>query len=116
MRYAYLLTAALLLNGCAALKTTPQPQLPPAPTEQAQEITRAQSAGLPRLGSISTQVRGSPDDAELALAAEANQRGAVYYQLIMVDETMTPGYWYATAILYGASPASGRMPRPSSHC
>ncbi|CAK6488941.1 Lipoprotein BsmA [Pantoea sp. Nvir] len=105
MRYAYLLTMALLVSGCSALKTTPQP--PPAPTHQAQEITRAQSAGLPRLGSVSTQVRGSPDDAQRALAAEANQRGAVYYQVIMVDETVTPGYWYATAILYGASPAAG---------
>lgn len=105
MRYAYLLTMALLLSGCSALKTTPQP--PPAPTQQAQEINRAQSAGLPRLGSISTQVRGSPDDAERSLAAEANKRGAVYYQIIMVDETVTPGYWYATAILYGASPTAG---------
>ena len=86
MRYAYLLTMALLVSGCSALKTTPQP--PPAPTHQA-------------------QVRGSPDDAQRALAAEANQRGAVYYQVIMVDETVTPGYWYATAILYGASPAAG---------
>jgi len=96
---------ALLLSGCSALKTTPQP--PPAPAHQAQEITRAQSAGLPRLGSVTTQVRGSPDDAQRALAAEANQRGAVYYQIIMVDETVTPGYWYATAILYGASASAG---------
>jgi len=96
---------ALLLSGCSALKTTPQP--PPAPAHQAQEITRAQSAGLPRLGSVTTQVRGSPDDAQRALAAEANQRGAVYYQIIMVDETVTPGYWYATAILYGASATAG---------
>jgi len=105
MRYAYLLTTALLLSGCSALKTTPPP--PPAPAHQAQEITRAQSAGLPRLGSVTTQVRGSPDDAQRALAAEANQRGAVYYQIIMVDETVTPGYWYATAILYGASATAG---------
>ncbi|MDU6434604.1 MAG: biofilm peroxide resistance protein BsmA [Pantoea sp.] len=105
MRYAYLLTMALLLSGCSAMKTTPQP--PPAPTHQAQEITRAQSTGLPRLGSITTQVRGSPDDAQRSLAAEANQRGAVYYQVIMLDETVTPGYWYGTAILYGASPTAG---------
>ncbi|MEZ3501683.1 biofilm peroxide resistance protein BsmA [Pantoea sp. KPR_PJ] len=105
MRYAYLLTLALLLSGCSALKTTPQP--PPAPAHQAQEINRAQSAGLPRLGSISAQVRGSPDDAQRALAAEANQRGAVYYQVIMLDETVMPGFWYGTAILYGASPTAG---------
>lgn len=105
MRYAYLLTMALLLSGCSAMRTTPQP--PPAPTHQAQEITRAQSAGLPRLGSITTQVRGSPDDAQRSLASEANKRGAVYYQVIMLDDTVTPGFWYGTAILYGASPTAG---------
>ncbi len=105
MRYDYLLTMALLLSGCSALQTTSQP--PSAPTSQAQEINRAQSAGLPMLGSIITQVRGSPDDAQRALAAEANQRGAVYYQVIMLDETVTLGFWYATSILYGASPTAG---------
>ncbi|BAN97759.1 hypothetical protein E05_29930 [Plautia stali symbiont] len=41
-----------------------------------------------------------------AIAARANQSGAVYYQILMVDETTMPGFWYATAILYGA-PSGG---------
>lgn len=105
MRYAYLLAVALLLSGCAALETTTQP--PPAPTSHAQEINRAQSMGLPKIGTISTRVRGSPDDAERSLEARANQAGAVYYQIIMIDETVMPGFWYATATLYGASPSAG---------
>ncbi|ARF51631.1 biofilm peroxide resistance protein BsmA [Pantoea stewartii] len=105
MRYVMLLTLSLLLSSCAAFQETPK--APPAPTAQAQSITRAQSYGLPKLGTISASVRGSPDDAERAIAARANQAGAVYYQILMVDETITPGIWYTTAILYGASPAAG---------
>lgn len=95
----------LLLSGCSALTTTPE--APPPPASQAQEISRAQSASLPKLGNISVSVRGSPDDAERALAAKANQAGAAYYQIVMMDETVTPGIWYATAILFGRSPAAG---------
>ncbi|ADD78694.1 biofilm peroxide resistance protein BsmA [Pantoea ananatis] len=105
MRYALLLTLSLLLSGCSLFQVTPKP--PPAPTGHAQSITRAQSGGLPKLGTISASVRGSPDDAQRAIAARANQAGAVYYQILMVDETVTPGIWYTTAILYGASPAAG---------
>lgn len=99
-----ILLLGLLLSGCAALHTTPQP--PPAPTSQAQEITRAQSYGLPKLGTVSAHSRGSPDDVQRAIAARANQSGAVYYQILMVDETTMLGFWYATAILYGA-PSGG---------
>ena len=63
---------------------------PPAPTTQAQEITRAQSYGLPKLGTVSAHSRGSPDDVQRAIAARANQSGAVYYQILMVDETTMP--------------------------
>ncbi|WP_158150491.1 biofilm peroxide resistance protein BsmA [Pantoea ananatis] len=105
MRYALLLTLSLLLSGCSLFQMAPKP--PPAPTGHAQSITRAQSGGLPKLGTISASVRGSPDDAQRAIAARANQAGAVYYQILMVDETVTPGIWYTTAILYGASPAAG---------
>ncbi|MBW1215986.1 MULTISPECIES: biofilm peroxide resistance protein BsmA [Pantoea] len=105
MRYALLLTLSLFLSGCSLFQDTPK--APPAPTGEAQSITRAQSYGLPKLGTISASVRGSPDDAERAIAARANQAGAVYYQILMVDETITPGIWYTTAILYGASPAAG---------
>ncbi len=98
------LVISLLLSGCAAFKTTPQ--APPPPTSHAQEITRAQSGGLRKLGNITVTTRGSPDDAERALAARANQLGAVYYQILMLDETTLPGFWYGTAILYGA-PSTG---------
>ena len=67
----------------------------------------AQSYGLPKLGTISAQVRGSPDDAQRAIAARANQSGATYYQILMLDETVLPGFWYATAILYGPSTGTG---------
>ena len=104
MRYL-MIACLLLLSGCSALKTTPE--APPPPTSQAQEISRAQSANLPKLGNISVSVRGSPDDAERELAAKANQAGAIYYQIVMIDETVMPGIWYATAILYGASTTTG---------
>ena len=93
----FLLVLSLLLTGCAAFKTTPE--APPPPTSHAQEISRAQSYGLRKLGNIT-------DDAERALAARANQVGAVYYQILMLDETTLPGFWYGTAILYGAPSAS----------
>jgi hypothetical protein len=105
MRFAGLMFSALLLSGCSALDTTPQ--APPAPSQQAQEISRAQSAGLPKLGNISVSVQGSPDDAQRAIAAKASQAGAVYYHIIMVDETVMPGFWYSSAILYGASSTTG---------
>ncbi|KNC14633.1 biofilm stress and motility protein A [Pantoea sp. RIT-PI-b] len=98
------LTLTLLLSGCAAFTTTPQ--APPPPGSQAQEISRAQSFGLPKLGNITATTRGSPDDAQRAIAAKANQAGAVYYQIVMLDETTIPSFWYATAILYGAPSAS----------
>lgn len=104
MRYI-MIAFLLLLSGCSALKTTPEP--PPPPATQAQEVSRAQSANLPKLGNISVSVRGSPDDAQRALAEKANQAGAVYYQVVMIDETVMPGLWYATAILYGRSTATG---------
>lgn len=105
MRYAYLLIISLLLAGCSAFETTPK--APPAPTQQAQEISRAQSGGLPKLGNITVNVHGSPDDAQRAIAAQANQAGAAYYQIVMLSETVMPGLWYASAILYGTSPATG---------
>jgi PBP1b-binding outer membrane lipoprotein LpoB len=104
MRYI-MIAFLLMLSGCSSLKTTPQQ--PPPPSSQAQEVSRAQSTDLPKMGNISVSVRGSPDDAERELAAKANQAGAAYYQIVMVDETVMPGLWYATAILYGRSPATG---------
>ncbi|KOC90693.1 biofilm peroxide resistance protein BsmA [Winslowiella iniecta] len=103
MRITIHLLLALLLSGCSALNTTPQP--PPVATSQAQSITRAQSLSLTRLGNITATVRGSPDDAERAIAAKANALGASYYYIIMVSETVIPAMWYATATLYGPSAA-----------
>ncbi len=105
MRYAYFLALSLLLSSCAAFQDTPK--APPAPTSQAQEISRDQSNGLPKIGNISVNVRGSPDDAEREIAAQANRAGATYYQIVMLSETVMPGLWYSTAILYGASTATG---------
>ncbi len=99
-----LLAVCLVLSGCSAFKTTHE--APPPPTSHAQEITRAQSYGLRKLGNITVTTRGSPDDAQRALAARANQAGAVYYQILMLDETTLPGFWYGTAILFGA-PSTG---------
>lgn len=105
MRVSLFLALSLLLSGCSAL--TPTPQAPPPPTTHAQEINRAQSYGLPKIGTISVQVRGSPDDAERAIAARANQLGATYYQILLIDETVMPAFWYASAVLYAASPGTG---------
>ncbi|MBP2195338.1 biofilm peroxide resistance protein BsmA [Pantoea cypripedii] len=105
MRVSLFLALSLLLSGCSAL--TPTPKAPPPPTAHAQEINRAQSYGLRKLGTISVQVRGSPDDAQRAIAARANQLGATYYQVLLIDETVMPGFWYSTAVLYAASPGSG---------
>ncbi|WP_449758314.1 biofilm peroxide resistance protein BsmA [Erwinia persicina] len=105
MRPIPALLFVLLLSGCSVLNSTPQP--PPPPAAQAVEISRAQSSNLPRLGSASVTVRGSPDDAERALAAKANTAGARYYQILLVNETVAPGMWYASAIFYGVSTGTG---------
>jgi len=96
----FFLALSVLLSGCAALNGAPQS--PPPPARHAQEISRAQSDGLPKLGTVTVTTRGSPDDAQRALAARANQQGAVYYQILMLDDTTLPGVWYGTALLYGA--------------
>lgn len=107
MRWIIALPVALLLSACSALKTTPQPA--PPPTDRAQEIVRAQSGNLVRLGTASVTVRGSPDDAERALADKANAAGARYYLIQLVSETVAPGMWYASAIFY--NPAVEPAPR-----
>ncbi|EKK38233.1 hypothetical protein EC80566_4492 [Escherichia coli 8.0566] len=50
-----------MLSACSALQGTPQPA--PPVTDHPQEIRRDQTQGLQRIGSVSTMVRGSPDDA-----------------------------------------------------
>lgn len=58
-RFASLLLV-LMLSACSALQGTPQPA--PPVTNHPQEIRRDQTQGLQRIGSVSTMVRGSPDE------------------------------------------------------
>lgn len=104
MRIVKSALVALLLTGCSAFQTTPQP--PPTPGAQAQQINRAQSMTLTKVANITATERGSPDDVERALAAQANAAGAPYYHIIMISETVIPGVWYGTATLYGTATQS----------
>ena len=47
------------------------------------------------MGTVSALVRGSPDDAEDAIKAQAIAAKADYYVIIMVDETIITGQWYS---------------------
>ncbi|WP_417315432.1 biofilm peroxide resistance protein BsmA [Enterobacter sp.] len=96
-RFAALLLVSLLC-GCSALQGTPQPA--PPVTDRPQEIRRNQTEGLQRMGTISAMVRGSPDDAQDAIRAQAVAAKADYYVIIIVDETIITGQWYSQAILY----------------
>lgn len=88
----------MLLTGCGSLQGTPQPAPPVA--DHPQEIQRSQTQGLVRMGTVSVLERGSPSDCERALNAKAVAVNADYYQILMIDETVVPGQWYAQAILY----------------
>jgi hypothetical protein len=107
MRYLPFLLLTLMLSACSTLRQTPE--APPPPTHQAQEISRAQTANLPRLGSITSNTRGSPDDAQREIAKKANQSGAAYYHIVALSETVMPGMWYASAVLYGPAAGSARQ-------
>ncbi|EMM7036829.1 TPA: biofilm peroxide resistance protein BsmA [Escherichia coli] len=96
-RFASLLLV-LMLSACNALQGTPQPA--PPVTDHPQEIRRDQTQGLQRIGSVSTMVRGSPDDALAEIRAKAVAAKADYYVAVMVDETIVTGQWYSQAILY----------------
>src|SRR5690606_902092 len=100
-RFMRRLTALLLvslLSGCSILQGTPEPA--PPVTDHPQEIRRNQTEGLQRLGTVSAMVRGSPDDAEDAIEAQAVAAKADYYVITMIDETIITGQWYAQGILY----------------
>jgi len=97
------ISAALLLivalSGCSNLMhTTPVP--PPAVTAKAQEITRAQTSTLTKIGSITVDVIGSPMDAEAEVQRRADAAGAHYYVIMFNSETIIPGRWYSQATLY----------------
>lgn len=88
----------LFLTACGVMNSKPVP--PPAPSSHAQEIRRDQTSTLTRMRTISSQVYGSPMNAQEVLQKQADEAGATYYYVIMVDETGVPGQWYAQAILY----------------
>ncbi|MGC6388152.1 biofilm peroxide resistance protein BsmA [Ewingella sp. S1.OA.A_B6] len=97
------LTLSLLLilavSGCSnMMQTTPVP--PPAPTAKAQEITRAQTSTLTKLGAITAEAIGSPMDVEAEIQRKADAAGARYYVIMFNSETIVPGRWYSQAILY----------------
>lgn len=104
MRKVTAVMITLLLSSCSLFDNVPR--TPPAPTAQAQEISRAQSNGLQRLSTASVTVRGSPDDAAHALAAKATAAGASYYQILALFEQKGSGIWYASAIFYGPAAAT----------
>ncbi|WP_413727190.1 biofilm peroxide resistance protein BsmA [Sodalis sp. RH19] len=96
--YPIILLLSMLTAGCSVLEGKPVP--PPAPTAQAQEISRNQAGTLTKIGRIAVEERGSPMDAEAALRAQANARQARYYQIIMLSEDVIAGIWRGEAILY----------------
>ncbi|CAI1668721.1 biofilm peroxide resistance protein BsmA [Serratia sp. TSA_198.1] len=97
-RLLLLLTLAASLSACGIMTTTPK--APPPPTDRAQEITRAQTSELVKIGTTSALVYGSPMDVEAEINRKANASGARYYMIIMNSETVVPGQWYSQAILY----------------
>jgi len=98
VRTLIILTLAAQLSACGIMTTTPKP--PPPPTAQAQEIVRAQTAELVKIGTVTAVVRGSPMDVEAEIQRKATAAGARYYVIIMNSETVVPGQWYSQAILY----------------
>ncbi|OWF83314.1 biofilm peroxide resistance protein BsmA [Yersinia frederiksenii] len=92
------LLITLGLSACSVFYVTPVP--PPAVQPYAQEITRAQSVNLQKVGTISAQVFGSPMDIEAEIKRKANASGAPYYLIIMMSDSIYPGIWYANALLY----------------
>ncbi|MGP4141569.1 biofilm peroxide resistance protein BsmA [Sodalis praecaptivus] len=88
----------LPLAGCSVFNGKPAP--PPAPEKQAVEISRNRVGSLTRIGKVTVNERGSPMDAKNAIQRQADERQAHYYQILMIDETITPGVWHAEAILY----------------
>ncbi|POT57013.1 biofilm peroxide resistance protein BsmA [Citrobacter amalonaticus] len=98
MRRFASLMLVVFLCGCSVLQGTPQPA--PSVTDRPQEIRRDQTQGLQRMGTVSSLVRGSPDDAVDVIRAKAAAAKADYYVILLVDETIVTGQWYSQAILY----------------
>lgn len=96
------LLLVMLLTACGSLQGSPQPA--PPVTGQPQEIQRNQTQGLVRMGTVSVMERGAPSDSENAIKAKAVAARADYYVILLNDETVVPGQWYAQAILYKKQP------------
>lgn len=103
MRLLILWFCLLLLTGCAVLQGTPRPA--PAPGMTPVEIQRDQTAGLVTVGHINVLVRGSPQDAERAILAQATAARVDYFQILFIEESLYSGQWRSEAILY-------RQPKP----
>jgi PBP1b-binding outer membrane lipoprotein LpoB len=93
---AVLLT--LVLSSCSALEGSPQPA--PPVSDHPQEISRNQTQNLQRMSAVSVTVMGSPMDVEEAIKTKASEAHADYYVILMMDDTILPGHWYAQALLY----------------
>ena len=97
-RAMLLLLITLGLSACSAFQVTPAP--PPPIKPYAQEINRAQSLNLQKVGTVSAQVFGSPMDVKAEIKRKADASGAPYYLIIMMSDSVYPGIWYANALLY----------------
>ncbi|MEW7313328.1 biofilm peroxide resistance protein BsmA [Buttiauxella gaviniae] len=98
MRLLSALLLATTLSACSVLQGTPQPA--PPVTAYPQEIQRFQTQGLTKIGTVTALEHGSPMDTETALKEKAVAAKADYYVIVLNDETVVPGQWYAQAILY----------------
>ncbi|AUV02912.1 biofilm peroxide resistance protein BsmA [Phytobacter ursingii] len=97
-RWFLALVVALFLSGCSVLEGKPQPA--PPVSDHPQEISRNQTQNLQEMGAFSVSVLGSPMDVEDEIKARATAEKADYYVIMMMDDTVIPGRWYARAMLY----------------
>jgi len=98
MRSFSAILLAFVLSSCSALEGKPQ-SAPPV-SDHPQEISRNQTQSLQEMGAVSVTVLGSPMDVEEAIKVKATQARADYYVILMMDDTILPGRWYARALLY----------------
>ena len=70
--------------------------------------------GLCQAGSVHVVVRGSPDDAQRAIADKANRAGVRWYRIMMISESVIPGRWYGEALFYGTYAGSCAVSAPQT--
>ena len=98
MRMFSAILLTLALSSCSVLEGKPQPA--PPVSNHPQEISRNQTQSLQEIGAVSVTVLGSPMDVEDAIKVKATEAKAEYYVILMMDDTVIPGRWYARALLY----------------